>query len=438
MYERRQDAYPLLRQFREFYVEVNRLRRLVEGGQPVEAAPRFAQALAAATESGPAEVLEAGAAIAVAEPEGDGVTLQVWQEMANFLSQKMFEVQNTGSSLMHDLMEELVYVMAAFADETFVCLMQWPGAAYWREHLMELRLFRSQISGQMIFRRIDNLLSRQEYEEELIAVYLMALSLGFKGRYLRQPEVVDGYRQRLYERIALMAPESSVESLRIFPEAYRHTVSEGAPVRLPDPRRWWWAVAGIVAAWLVISTIAWFQLTHSTRVILAGVVRALDQITERQETTGPGRKWNVVPFAATADAFRIELPSELPMEKGDAERPGGTFPILVAVTGPAGASPGPAQGVKAWLANGVIAFPTNSGIVPLKNRTVVSVQQVAEPPSGITVGGTTLLLSVQPGLSADDLALRPELIFPLGDAPGGVTPGEMVMYLPSQLPGSAQ
>ena len=156
--------------------------------------------------------------------------------MAAYLDQKMYEVRLAASAVSHDYLEELVYIMAAFADETFVCLLEWPGKDYWRDHLMELRLFHSQIAGQDIFRRIEKSLVRQDYGvEELAIIYLMVLALGFKGQYLRDPAAVELYRKKLFDRLVMTNPELRRESQRLFPEAYRHTVTEGAPVRLPEP-----------------------------------------------------------------------------------------------------------------------------------------------------------------------------------------------------------
>ena len=207
MLERSQNSYPILRQFREFYAEVAKLRREIEERKPGQAAVEPAVAVASgapvqvsltSATSGSASI----SATAVEEADditpSDGtwddiVTRRVWSEMALYLDQRMFEVKAAASSLSHDLQEELVYLMAAFADESFICLLDWPGKDYWAEHLMELRLFHSQIAGQEIFHRIDTLLARQDFgTEELAAVYLMVLALGFKGQYLRDPGAVDG------------------------------------------------------------------------------------------------------------------------------------------------------------------------------------------------------------------------------------------------------
>src|SRR5271157_4593944 len=133
MLERSQNSYPILRQFREFYAEVARLRRVVEERTPGElpsgpavaiptGPPAQTVPVLAATE--PADVAVTAAAgsredITPSDANWDDiVTRRVWSEMALYLDQKMYEVKLAASSLSHDLQEELVYIMASFADET--------------------------------------------------------------------------------------------------------------------------------------------------------------------------------------------------------------------------------------------------------------------------------------------------------------------------------
>ncbi len=449
MQERRQSSYPLLRQFREFYGEVARLRRIATEGRAVDSGiqpvgtPAQHQLDSATTppRNGPldTQVQSAATAVAVVEPldadSDTALTLYVWKAMAQYLDEKMFEVRHAPSALSRDLLEELVYIMASFADETFICLVDWPGAAYWRDHLMELHFFRSQISGQAIFGRIDDLLKREDYgAPELCAVYLMALSLGFRGRYLRQPATVGAYRRRLYDRLVMINPAMRRESPRIFPEAYQHTVSEGAPVRLPDPKTWWLAVAGVVCVWLIVSTVAWRAVTASTRGLLKQTAAALAQANSRS-TDGATIKWTTEPFELLDGALRLELPSNLPMDNGTAGNSSNPVPatLLIAVTGPQGASPGQGDKVQAWLAGGMIVFPTDVGNMAPPSRVVQSVTPATVVPSGIILGGTTELFSVNTGLSGQELALHPQFILPAG-GPEGTTADAVVLYLPGAAP----
>jgi type VI secretion system protein ImpK len=442
MPERSQISYPLLQQFREFYEEVARLRRVVEsaayngdfvslpkGGVIVDEAAAAQPSLDRATQpSGGVLTLTGSVHPAV---------VRVWHEMALYLDQKLYEVRLAANSLSHGYLEELVYLMAAFADETFVCLVDWPGKEYWSEHWMELRLFHSQIAGEDIFRRIDKILTVQDYgAEELAAIYLMALALGFRGKYLRNPAAVDSYRRKLFDRLLMTNPYLRRDSLRLFPEAYRHTITEGAPVRLPEPRKWWLLVAGIVGIWLVLSTVAWLVLTHSTQKNLHATMRSLKKVRDRQFALGTSNKWSTLAFTLQDGAYCLELPASLPLVAAGSPGAGSVVaPFIIAVNGPGGYSPGTAAQVESWLSRGSISFPANLEGVVQKHRTLASVEPMQSSPTGVMAPSTTLFVWVDPALSAQELALHPQLTFPANGMNGqgyGVSVVAVSLYLPAQ------
>jgi type VI secretion system protein ImpK len=441
MLERSQNSYPLLRQFREFYEEVARLRRLVESTaySGESARPTTAGLVAEASSAQPPLDQAAQQSDSALTFTGgvDPATVRVWHEMALYLDQKIYEVKLTASSLSHHYLEELVYLMAAFADETFVCLIDWPGKAYWSEHWMELRLFHSQIAGEDIFRRIDRILTLQDYgAEELSAIYLMVLALGFRGQYLRDPAAVDIYRKKLFDRLLMTNPDLRRDSLRLFPEAYRHTITEGSPVSLPEPRKWWLVVAGIVGTWLVLSTVAWLSLAHSTKVTLNATMRSLKKVRDRQVALDTPTNWKTLAFTLQDGAYRLELPASLPLVAADSSGAGAvTAPFVIAVNGPGGYSAGTAAQVQSWLSHGSTDFPVNlRGAAPTR-RMLASVEPMHSPPTGMMASSTTLFVWVDPALSAQELALHPQLTFPANGGNGEgyrVSVGAVSLYLPAQ------
>jgi type IV/VI secretion system ImpK/VasF family protein len=448
MVERSQNSYPLLRQFREFYAEVARLRAIVErAGSAGEWNSEFT-----ADQSGESQtVAETGAiqssassTILVDKPADasafgrnlDPTTVRVWREMAAYLDQKMYEVKLAVSALSHDYLEEMVYIMAAFADETFVCLLDWPGKDYWRDHLMELRLFHSQMAGQDIFRRIEKSLVRQDYGvEELAIIHLMILALGFKGQYLRDPAAVELYRRKLFDRLAMTKPELRRESQRLFPEAYRHTVTEGAPVRLPEPGTWWLIVAGILGSWLLLSTITWLLLITPTRQQLALTMKSLDRVINREIVAPATDKWTTLPFSLQSGAFRAQLPASLPLAKGASGAV--VAPFLVGVVGFGGQAAGPAPQVAEWLSRGTTAVTSTTAGTPPRSQVVASAEPIQTPPGGITATSGTLFFMVDTGVGAQQLGSQPQLSFSI-DGGYGIAVDGVTLYLPAQPVAAAQ
>lgn len=427
MPERTHKSYSLLRQFHAFYAELDRLRRVAlagisaaskePGAKLAPASPTTIYALpAGAVESSDAAPQETS--IAVAEAPGrivaeDPITILVWQEMAQYLDQKLLEMKIADSALSRGLLEELTYIMAAFADETFACLLDWPGTGYWREHLMELRLFRSQISGQQIFRRIEAILTRHDYgSDELAAVYLMILALGFKGRYFREPEAVEFYRRKLFDRLRLTNPEWYDDSFRIMPEAYRYTVTEGAPIHLAEPKTWWMVAASVVVVWLMLSTLAWWQQTASTRAQVANTLRSLDQITAKRGAAKVSQ-WERLPFEPHGDAFQLSLPEALPLKRASSGQSFSIAPLMIAVSVQGSSGTEDAAKIRLWLAQGSITIPGRiSGAAPAI-RPVGAVEQIYEIPGGVSASRSTALYRVMPDLSTRELELHPRLTFPV-------------------------
>jgi len=241
----------LLQRFQNFYTEIIRLKQQASVGV-------LAVAAAAGSEGGEA------AQTSGASP--DQAATQIWNQVAEYIDREMLQVARAGTSMLSDGYRELVYVMAAVADEVFVHL-QWEGQQYWLAHLLEVRFFRSRIAGERIFRNIQNVLTRPDpAAEELAAVYLTVLALGFRGQYWGVDSwEVGKYRLDLLQYLARSNPRLVEDSKRLFPETYRYTVQEGVAAQLPNPAAWWFVAVGVVIAWLVFSTAAWFYLTHDIR-----------------------------------------------------------------------------------------------------------------------------------------------------------------------------
>ncbi len=190
-----------------------------------------------------------------------------WNKLAVLLDQQLMEAARIAGPIGLEFHREAVYVMAALTDEMFLHL-DWEGKDFWLGHLLEAKFFQSHLAGEQFFRRIDQLLLRDdEPAAEIAAVYLSALALGFRGRYRAAPyqNTIDGYRNRLFSFIARREPELTDHVDRLFPQAYRNTLTPGALPRLPNPRRWWWALAGATAAWLLIAQFGWYSVTSELR-----------------------------------------------------------------------------------------------------------------------------------------------------------------------------
>ena len=231
---------PLLDQFWSFHTEILRLKRAVER----EHAP---------TEGDPSEPGEAGT-----PPDAAGVS----QALARRLERVQRDLGRATGDLGRDSTDQALYAMAALADEIFLHMAEWSDRAAFRAALVELALFKSHVAGERLFDDIDRLLAaRDPLKAELATIYLLALGLGFRGRYRDGGEAAEArlarYRRQLYEMVFQQPAGLEEEGARLSPDAYRHVVAEPQAPRHVPLAHWLGllAIAAVVA--LVNSHMVW-------------------------------------------------------------------------------------------------------------------------------------------------------------------------------------
>lgn len=92
------------------------------------------------------------------------------------------------------LYEKARYPLVVLSDEILLH-SGWEHADEWENHLLEEKLFGSNIGGEKYFSLANEL--RPE-ETELAAILYTGIALGFGGKYRERPEKLADVRQRLY------------------------------------------------------------------------------------------------------------------------------------------------------------------------------------------------------------------------------------------------
>ena len=254
----------LLAQFREFYRYVTRLEVMVRSDAWDQANEARKPALAAAAASS-GKTVGLQKAIGLLSPDGESATgtngnvpriaLAVRQRLLLLFEHQGRDARAHGS----ESYREAQYVMAALADEVFLQL-EWEGRHFWLSNLIETHLFQTHISGELFFQRLERILQdRDPAQKELAAVYFMALSLGFRGRYRAYDDGgrIAYYRQQLYIFIFQRPPELTNEAKQLFPEAYQYTQVSAKKRRLPDIRLWVGLLLFAVFLYIGISHMLW-------------------------------------------------------------------------------------------------------------------------------------------------------------------------------------
>lgn len=160
--------------------------------------------------------------------------------------------------------KEAQYVMAALSDELFLNLPGFTGKQYWGENLIEARLFGTHNSGELFFKNLDDFLEKRDpLRRDVAEVYLLALGVGFKGKYRGQGDQrrLDFYRHELYVFINHEEPRLYQGEDRLFASAYSYTLNEGQARRFQDVRFWTGAFASVFGVLLLMSFIVWQSTT---------------------------------------------------------------------------------------------------------------------------------------------------------------------------------
>ncbi|OIO59456.1 MAG: hypothetical protein COX57_02835 [Alphaproteobacteria bacterium CG_4_10_14_0_2_um_filter_63_37] len=253
---------PLLAWYGDLYAEVARIKQAQAAGQlPLflsrETGGRGAPDGQAQT---PQEGQEGEQPLTLVQ-NGNDLAAMVSDRLIRLLRRQQQQVEAQSSAERIAAYRGAVYVMAAQVDELFILDLEWKGALHWPHYLIERAMFNSDESGENLFARLDTLLADRSHNplnEELAAVFLMALHLGFQGKYRgsRGKTGLADYRRRLLRFIG--ADATARGSLPPFEQAYRYTLSESTGQRLAPLRPWLFGAVVAASLYVAISTAVWF------------------------------------------------------------------------------------------------------------------------------------------------------------------------------------
>jgi type VI secretion system protein ImpK len=208
------------------------------------------------------------------ENNKDDVDYKVLHKSLELLLKSFLELEKNSSII--DCAKEIIYTMAAIADEIFLN-MEWPGKKYWEDNMLEPKYFGSQIAGEKIFNKINDLIVEcKPLAAERAEIYLKVLSLGFKGKYRGcddEQSEIDSYRNKLFTFIKKNDKSTFLIGHRLFQKEYTFTIPTIHRKLLPDAAIVSYICAFFIFMFLVISTIVWIFETKDIRQLLIEISR---------------------------------------------------------------------------------------------------------------------------------------------------------------------
>lgn len=204
------------------------------------------------------------------ETDPDLVAQSLARHLENLLELQSLESRRDSTRFELENVADARYLKAALADEILLHT-PWIGRERWTAHLLESSLFRTNIAGDLVFSRIEELLSgREPSKRDIARLYLFALALGFQGKYRGSSEEARllGYREELFQFVYQRPADFSGRDRAVSERAYASTLSHIAPRKLPTLSRWTVLFLLSAATLLAVSELLWLWQSWPVRQVL--------------------------------------------------------------------------------------------------------------------------------------------------------------------------
>lgn len=195
---------------------------------------------------------------------------QVARQIENFIELQSLEAQRGGSRSEQQALLEARYIKVALADEILL-QRDWSGREVWGQHLLEASMFQTSVAGLKIFDNIKQLLrSREPAHRALAQIYLFTLALGFQGQYRGQDAqaILSGLRDELFQFVFQRPADLTGRDRVLSNQPYSNTLSHIAPRRMFPLNRWKFIFVGGLVALMAISELLWLWPTWAIRQIV--------------------------------------------------------------------------------------------------------------------------------------------------------------------------
>lgn len=200
--------------------------------------------------------------------ESGDLAARVSARLESVLLAQAKDVARKGTPREIEAYRSAMYVMAALTDEIFILEIPWVGHEAWMDVLLERKLFHTGNAGVSFFDTARTLLDAAVHDPldiDLAAVMVMALQLGFKGRYrgANSDGELRGLRDRLFRLVEREHGPREVGPA--FPQTLQQLQAGGTPARLAPLTPWYTGSLVVLAIYLVISSIGWLLLLEPFR-----------------------------------------------------------------------------------------------------------------------------------------------------------------------------
>jgi len=197
-----------------------------------------------------------------AMPNDEEMATAISLHLSQWLGDKRLYWRDKLTERQQVLLDQACFAMVALADELFIIELDWTGRDYWQRVLLEEHFYDSCSAGGTFYRHLNTLLAHGKYDQlevQLCAVYLLALRLGFAGRYRDKEPILKVYRHKLFKIITQHQP---IAAQYIHVQAYEHCMASQYEQRLAPLSNWYrWTVYSI-SLYFLIGAVVWLLLNQ--------------------------------------------------------------------------------------------------------------------------------------------------------------------------------
>jgi type VI secretion system protein ImpK len=174
------------------------------------------------------------------------------------------------------------YVMAGVADEVMLHGPAWPGQETWSETLLEEALYGSRVAGERIFRTAHELLAGQLSRSAVAVSVLLALMLGFRGRYHGTDDrgEIAALKERLFGVIFHLPYPVQVDFQTLLSEGAPGPLDQPSRRTLPSLRPWLMAILLLIAGYIVLSDALWRSAASQILTTAENIIHTSAELTQ--------------------------------------------------------------------------------------------------------------------------------------------------------------
>ncbi len=195
---------------------------------------------------------------------------EILEGLRNLLKRQAIDAARFGGEFAAKYYNEAEFIMVALADEVFLH-NDWKGKGYWQNNILESQIYDSHSAGETFFEKLEEFLKvRDPSRADIAMVYLLALGLGFKGKY-RDNDPKDRlayYRRELFIFVYHRDPTLFQLATQLIPKAYQYTIETGKIFYLYDFRPIMTLFSGLLLFMLLVSYGVWYSTTHEVSVLV--------------------------------------------------------------------------------------------------------------------------------------------------------------------------